>query len=259
MILDNSHIAFVNLDHRKDRLDHMTSELDRIGLHASRFPGLLPAQFREEKYSVMRNRTPGAIGCYMSQVGIMKQALELKKHAVVFEDDIIFCHDFNERIEYISKWTESHEWDVIWLGGTFHVPAFWHKKGRSGMNPDCSLQIGHDCETTDDIRIVRTFGAFSTFAYIVNIKSLQKVLTLLDDFLPKTIGIDYSFLALGNKINSFAFVPGCTRQIDNISDIGTGMTMFSGFAKLNGTIENSRYWYQPLMTDFDPSTFNFNA
>lgn len=259
-ILDQSYRAFVNLEHRKDRLEHMTEQLSRIGMTAERHRGILPNELKHKPgIQTMMNRTPGAVGCLFSQMGIMEKALELDRHAMVLEDDCIFCEDFNERMNIANEFLNGNAWDILWGGGTFHVPAFWHKIGRSGMEPNCSLQLGYDCQSTDNPRMVRTFGAFSTYAYIVNKNSIQKVLDLLNDFMPKTIGIDYSFIALGNKLTSFAFVPGCVRQLDNQSDIGDGMTIFSSFSKLNGTTENSKYWFQDRMEDFDPSTFNFNA
>jgi GR25 family glycosyltransferase involved in LPS biosynthesis len=180
------------------------------------------------------------------------------KNVMVLEDDVIFCSDFRKRLDYINKWADGKDWDIIWLGGTFHVPAFWHKKGGSGMPPNCSLELGYDCRSTDDERMIRTFGSFSTYAYIVNHKSIDRVLDVLESVKHRTIGIDYSFIATGDKLNTFAFVPGCCKQMDNLSDIGSGMTVFSGFSKLNGTEENSRYWWQDKMEDFDPKTFNFN-
>lgn len=252
MILDNSHIAFVNLSHRKDRLDHMTSELDRIGLHASRVSGMLPHEFPEDKYSVMRNRTPGAIGCHMSQVKIMTDALELNKHAFVMEDDIIFCSDFMERMEYISKWTETHEWDVVWLGASFHAPEpFWHPKGPSKMRPNCSANLGYDVLPTDDPRMVRTFGAYCTFAYIVNVKSIQKILDLFDKHIYESIGIDWLMIKIQPQLNCFSFVPGCIMQMDNMSDIGKGMTVWSG------QLNNGPYVWKDNMNDFDPTNFKW--
>ena len=211
-----------------------------------------------EKIQVMKHRTPGAIGCHFGQVDIMKTALENNQHAFVMEDDLIFCEDFNERMEIVSEFLDKNDWDVMWLGGTFHSPAFWHKKGQSGMHPNCSAQLGHDCETTNKERIIKTFGSFCTYAYIVNVNSIQKVIDLLDEHLHTSIGIDWLFIKLQPQLNTFAFVPGSVRQMDNQSDIGEGMTIFSGFSRLNGTEENSRYWYQNKMEDFDPKTFNFN-
>lgn len=250
--------AFVNLDHRTDRREHMERELARVGIDADRFPGIraqgTPLEQRPD-VQVMRNRTPGAIGCHFSQIAIMRRAFISERSAFVMEDDLIFCTDIQERLFHIKQFTDSHDWDVIWLGGTFHSPAFWHPHGPSRMKPDCSANLGRDCEPTDNPRMVRTFGAFSTFAYIVNYHSIEKVLVLLDKHLHESIGIDWLFIKIQPQLKCFAYVPGCVKQIDNQSDIGTGITKFSGFAQLNGTLENSRYWFQDRKEDFDSTTF----
>jgi GR25 family glycosyltransferase involved in LPS biosynthesis len=259
-MIENLYTGFLNMDHRVDRLDHMNKQLANVGLEAVRHKGKKPQEYNldDPKYRTMLNRTPGAIGCHEGQVEIMKTAQSIGANAMVLEDDVVFCSDFDERLSYMDEWTKTHSWDILWLGGTFHVPAFWHRVGVSGMPPNCSAQLGKDCESTDDERMIRTYGSFCTYAYIVNAKSIEKVLKMLEDFLPQTIGIDFSMIALSPKLETFAFVPGCCKQIDNISDIGTGMTVFSGFSKLNGTLENSRYWWQDKISDFEPSTFNFN-
>jgi len=256
--------SFVNMDHRVDRLSHMTEQLNRIGLNAVRTRGLRPEDVIERKIATpkqvgtMFRRTQGAIGCHFSQVQVMKDALNVGKHAFVMEDDLVFCEDFNERMDYISKWSDTHEWDVIWLGASFHIPPYWHCIGGSkDMRNNCSAELGRDCETTDDPRMIRTFGAFATFAYIVNVNSIQKILNMFDQHIHESIGIDFLFIKLQPQLKCFSFVPGCVRQIDNISDIGNGITYWSGFLKLNGTHENSAYVYQNLMTDFNPSTFNW--
>ena len=129
--------AFVNLDSRKDRLAHMEQQLNKVGVLAERHRGLLPSEVKNERTKVMERRTPGAIGCHYSQVGIMQAALSMGEHAWVMEDDIVFCEDFPERMAYIELWMEENEWDVFWLGGTFHSPAWWHPNGPSKMNPTC--------------------------------------------------------------------------------------------------------------------------
>jgi GR25 family glycosyltransferase involved in LPS biosynthesis len=190
----------------------------------------------------MLNRTPGAIGCHFSQVSIMKEALRRGEHAFVMEDDLVFCDDFEKRMDYITEFCADYDWDVIWLGGTFHVnPPYWHKK-----------TIGRDAEQTENARMFRTFGAFCTYAYIVNRASIGNILQLLDDIMPKSIGIDWAFIQLQPQLLTYAFVPGCIKQYDNKSDIGKGMTVFSGFAKLGP------YWFQPRMENFDPTTFDWH-
>lgn len=251
-ILD-SYISFINLDHRTDRLEHMTKELDRVGLRAIRQRGIpwKEADYQNPKYATMYNRTPGAIGCHLSQVEVMKTALEVGTHAMVLEDDIVFCDDFAERVVLIDNFLQGVEWDVLWLGASFHVPAFWHRIGKSGMPPDCSAQLGYDVEPTHDSRFVRTYGAYVTFAYIVNYNSIQKILNLFDEHIHTSIGIDWLFLKLQPRLKCYSFVPGCVMQIDNMSDIGNGMTVWSG------QLNNGPYVFQKRMEDFSPDNFQW--
>ncbi len=259
MLLNDSYIAFINLDSRQDRLVHMTTQLDRVEITAERVRGLLPSEVKVDprKVTVMQKRTPGAIGCHYSQVSIMEKALELGKHAWVMEDDLIFCEDFKDRIDVIDYKLKDFEWDVFWLGGTFHSPAWWHKPGHDRELPQCKCKLGKDCEPTETVRIMRTYGAFCTYAYIVNVKSLGKILKLLDENVHLSMGIDWLFIYLQPQLKTYAYVPGSIKQMDGQSDIGKGMTIFSGFSKLNGTIENSRYWYQERMKDFDPLSYEW--
>lgn len=257
--------SFVNMDHRLDRLQHMRQQLKRVGLEAVRTKGMKPQDVFQkglttpEKVGVMLRRTEGAIGCHFSQVQVMKDALGFEKHAFVMEDDLVFCEDFKERMEYISNWSESHEWDVIWLGASFHVPAYWHTRGGSNdRRSNCSVNLGRDCETTDDPRMIRTYGAFATFAYLVNVNSIQKILDLFDQNIHESIGIDWLFIKLQPQLKCFSFVPGCVKQMDNMSDIGHGITKWSGFLQLNSP-HPSDYVYKERMSDFEPTKFNWNA
>jgi len=257
-MIENLHASFINLDHRKDRLAHMTEQLKKISLPIERMRGIPWKEYlinnpeKAEAVTTMINRTPGAIGCHFSQVAVMEEAYKQQKHAGVFEDDVIFCDDFDKRLEYIDNWTESHDWDVIWLGASFHVnPPYWHKFGVSGMPPDCSAQLGKDCEPTDDPRLIRTYGAYVTFAYIVNYNSMDKIFKLFDEHLHTSIGIDWLFIKLQPQLKCFSFVPGCVMQGDWNSDIGNGMTVWSG------QLKNGPYVFQKRMEDFNPETFKW--
>lgn len=235
-LIKDSHAAFINLDHRKDRLKAMRRELQRAGIEAERFPGLKPDDVINklvpaEKVSVMKNRTPGAIGCHYSQVGVMMEAFTRNKHAFVMEDDLIFCSDFNERIAIFEDFLKDKPWDVIWLGGTYHKNPTWHAAGHPQL-PECNCTIGKDVEATDSKYIVRTYGAWSTYAYIVNKDSLDKIIQMLDEKVHLSMGIDWLFILLSPQLYTYAFVPGCVRQQDGRSDIGNGDTIFSNFKKL---------------------------
>lgn len=264
MTINDLYASFVNMDHRGDRLAHMEQQLNRIKLNAVRTRGMKPNEVIErgiatpEQCGVMFRRTQGAVGCHFSQVQIMRDALVDNKHALVMEDDLVFCEDFNARLQYIFNWTETHEWDVIWLGASFHVPPYWHNVGGSlDRRNDCSANLGRDCEVTDDPRMVRTWGAFATFAYLVNKNSMLRIFDLFDANIMYSIGIDWLFIKLQPQLKCFSFVPGCVKQMDSQSDIGDGITRWSGFLQLNGTRENSAYVYQEKMQDFDPTKFNW--
>lgn len=254
---ENCYFGFLNMDHRIDRLERMNYQLLGAGIQAVRHRGKRPEEYdlTDPKVQVMLNRTPGAIACQFGQMEIMRSAKDAGRHAIVFEDDILFCSDFTKRFDYICNWSKTHEWDIVWLGASFHVnPPYWHRHGQSGMPPDCSAQLGYDCLPTDDPHMIRTFGAYVTFAYIVNYESIDKILQYLDGFMHRTIGIDYSFIAAAKfqpDLKFFSFVPGCVMQIDNKSDIGKGDTIWSG------QLNNGPYVFQDKMENFDPTTYKW--
>ena len=264
MFSDNYYASFVNLSHRQDRFTHMMEQLNKHGINATRTAGMKVEDVENKlapshKLRTMLTRTPGAVGCHFAQCQVMKDALARDKHAIVFEDDIVFCEDFAKRWAYIENWMQSNEWDVFWLGSSFHVnPPYWHRKeGSQDVRNNASAGLGYDAKLTGDPRIIRTYGAFATFAYVVNKNSIQKIFDLFDEHLHESIGIDWLFIQLEPQLKTFAFLPGCVKQIDNQSDIGNGVTVWSGFFQLNGTKENSAYVYQERMEDFEPSNFNW--
>jgi GR25 family glycosyltransferase involved in LPS biosynthesis len=245
-MIDHSFISYVNLEKRPERRAKMEAELKRVGIPAVRTRGMLPEEYSGSNARIqgMRNRTQkGAIGCYFSQLSIMERAAGMKKHAFVMEDDLLFCDDFLDRMQIINQFCDNNPWDVIWLGATFHVnPPYWHKD-----HPPF-----RDAELTDNPRMIRTYAAFCTYAYIVNYFSIHRVMGLLEEYLPKSWGIDHSFIHIEPQLFTYAFVPGSVIQYDHQSDIGDGVTMFSNFKKLGP------YWFAKRMSEFDPTTFNWN-
>lgn len=255
-LLNDCYASYLNLDHRLDRREHMEKELFRVGIDAIRTRGRLPNEYdlSDNKLSVMKNRTAGAIGCHYGQVSIMEEALSQNKHAFVMEDDLVFCSDFQERIKLADKFLKDKDWAILWMGGTYHIstgnsPTWWHKLGHSPDLPQCKCTLGVDVEATDDKHFVRTYGAFSTHGYIVNAKYLDTVLSYLEDNIHLSMGIDWLMILLQPNINAYAFVPGIAKQLDNQSDIGNGMTIFSGFSMLGA------HWWQDKMEDFDYEKF----
>jgi hypothetical protein len=119
----------------------------------------------------------------------------------------------------------------------------------------CKCSLGKDVERLDDERMVRVFGMFSTHAYVIRYGAIPKILALLNEVMSFTIGIDFSLILHQPNLRCFAFMPGTVKQYNAVSDIGQGITYFENFSKLNGSIENSAYWWQDRMENFNPNTF----
>lgn len=252
-ILDSCWAKYINLDHRTDRKDHMEKELKRVGIKAKRFKAFKTSEhpWTEWKVGTMLRRTPGAIGCWYSQCNLLAEAYQLDKHCFVMEDDLVFCDDFHERLNYLEKFLEEKSFDILWFGGTVHLnPAWWHKEGHQ-QEIRCTCNLKRDAETTEDPRIIRTYGAFSTHAYFVHKDSILKVLTMLDSIIGHSIGIDAAFIELAPQLTCYMMLPGMIKQFDNRSDIGSGITYYSGFEKLGP------YFWKNKMEEFDPIGFNF--
>lgn len=254
MLLNDCYVSFLNLNHRTDRLEHIQSVMNKAGLVAERTRGKSPNEFdlNDPKFQVMKNRTPGAIGCWLGQVEIMKKALEQGKHAYVWEDDCEICDDYIERFEIISDFLEDKNWQIMWGGATFHShrDTWWHRQPHNELLPDCTCSYNADFLPTNDKRFVKTLGCFCTYNYIVNKDYIPTLIQFLDDTIHTSIGIDHAMIMLQPYINSYAFIPGSVRQIDNRSDIGFGDTIFSGFAALGS------HWYQKSRNDFNYDLFN---
>ncbi len=236
---------FLNLPHRTDRLAHIISQIDRVGIIAQRHEAQYPSDFdaNDPKLQVMFRRTPGAVPCHYGQVAIMETALKKNMNALVLEDDCVFCRDFNERMVIVDEFLNSHDWDVFWLGGTYHNAPIWHGAGHPNrdIRGHCDCALNMDWEETDNPKIRRTYGIWSTYAYIVNIDSLPKVLDLLEKNVHKSMGIDWLFITLEPELYTYCFNPGMVKQKDMSSDIGKGVTEFSRFKSLG------EHWYRDLM------------
>lgn len=252
-LLNDCYVSFLNLDCRPDRLIHIQNELKRVGINAERTKGKLPQEFNlnDPKIQVMKNRTAGAIGCHYGQVEIMQKALDAGKHAFIMEDDCILCSDIKERLDISTEFLSDKDWTALWLGGTYHAnnPAWWHKFGHSPDLQQCKCTLGIDAEKTDYKYFVRTYGCFSTHCYIINHKHIKNVLDFLDKYVHLSMGIDWLMILMQPNVETYAFVPGCARQLDNMSNIGQGITNFSSFARLGD------HWFQDKMEYFNYYNF----
>src|SRR3990167_4472585 len=164
----------------------MEREPARVGAEAERFPALRPDAYDgpPDRIAAMLARPQrGAIGCWLSQRAVLMLGLELggERDVLVLEDDVEFCDDLGERIDYCYDrlLVVDPEWDVLSLGACFHVPAVWHAADA----------IRRDAEPTLDPRIVRVSGSWFTWAWIVRRGSLERVVSVLDEGLAVSWGV----------------------------------------------------------------------
>lgn len=258
------HIGYVNLKHRIDRKEKMEVELKRVGLEAERFEAILTKdhKWNIHPYQKMFARTPGAIGCYLSQIAVMELAHKKGKGVVVLEDDLVIGSDAKERLDYIENFvnTKEPDTDIIFLGGTVHCgPTHWHTIPHEPMlRKYCNCRLNRDMERIDDERMVRVYGMFSTHAYAIPFEKIPKIVGILKILMEHSIGIDFSLIVVQPQLKCFAYLPGIIKQYNAVSDIGNGaITYFENFSKLNGSIENSAYWWQDRADQFNPFTFDW--
>ena len=228
--------TYVNLESRPDRDAEIRKELSCVGISADRFDACTGEQYTGPKAAVANYAKPGQIGCMLSHVTIAGHAAKQKRGIVgVFEDDAILCNDFVERLRYIES-NFNEPWDIFFLGSTFHPQPTWHKD---------TLGVGKDFELTRTRHIVRAFGTWNTYAYLLNCQSAGRVLDLLWRNMHRSLAIDHLLILIQPELQCFCFTPGMAIQRDGWSDITKSHSTFSLFLPLGPHI-----WAERL-SDFD--------
>jgi len=108
---DIKHAFYINLDHRTDRKEHVEEQMKIMNINATRFNAVK-----------MEN---GAIGCSMSHLKLLQNAIVNKlEHILILEDDITFL-DPELFKEQFKKFMEIHKnnWDVIIFAGN-NLPPY---------------------------------------------------------------------------------------------------------------------------------------
>lgn len=198
---DIQHTFYINLEHRVDRKEHIETQLSIIGLKATRFNAIK-----------MDN---GAIGCSMSHLKILQNAVNNNlKHVLILEDDIIFLQPdvFKEQFNKFIK-NHKNNWDVILFAGN-NIPPY---------------------ETTDET-CIKVKKCQTTTGYLVNghyIKILmQNVKMGLTNLIHRPTeqslyAIDKFWFILQNVGKWYLITPVTVIQQEGYSDIEKKQTNYS--------------------------------
>jgi len=105
------HTFFINLEERKDRLEHIENELKKIGVIG-------------ERINAIKSIKQGAIGCTLSHIQCIKTAKQRDyPYVCIMEDDIEFRNPelFQTQLKKFVENTEI-QWDVLLLAANVVPP-----------------------------------------------------------------------------------------------------------------------------------------
>ncbi|MDP6525947.1 MAG: glycosyltransferase family 25 protein [Kiritimatiellia bacterium] len=104
-----STMFYINLDSSRERRQHAESEFSRIGIVVERFSAIRPD-------SKGGHRNTGVLGCKLSHLAVLRCARENKlKNIVIFEDDVLFSAEFEQRVDMVIRDLLEHKWDLFYF------------------------------------------------------------------------------------------------------------------------------------------------
>jgi glycosyl transferase, family 25 len=193
-LLDN--IYCVNLDKSKDRWKYIKNIGDKIGINIKRFSAINGKKLNNIKqyctdkyYNIMKNQKNiyGNVGCYLSHLNLWKKIYNnMISHAIIIEDDIILKDTFKKEL-YDTLKKIPDNWDIIYLGITRPCGKKINNNIYIHKHPQCNKDNG------------------GTFGYIVNRKSLYKLIRFADCKINKMI--DHKMRDLFHKLNIYIIYP----------------------------------------------------
>ena len=220
----------INLDSRTDRLENANKEFKKISWSFNRYSAILGKNIKNFPSYGLKY---GEIGCIASHFDIIRKECLAKSDVpiIIVEDDIQFSDYFLEKITFLEDNFKFIDWDILYLGGYYHLPENI-PKGWYNYNFNSPYMFNNKFKTfhhTSVKHIHMTHSLFTTHCYVINPKSLEKIYDLLRTeiykpcprVLNKTRSLDqiYQNLQEEGKIIAFTYTPGLTTQIVSKSDI----------------------------------------
>jgi GR25 family glycosyltransferase involved in LPS biosynthesis len=184
---------FINLEHRKDRLEHVTTQLKLVGIIGERMNAVKMKQ--------------GAIGCTLSHIKCLEMAKERGwEHVFICEDDITFTNP-KLLLKNINKFWENKDinWDVLIIGGN-NCPPY------ERVNDYC-IKVS-SCQTTTGYIVKRDY--YDTL--IANFRESVKNL-LREPHNKSMYALDMYWKQLQRKDNWYMIIPVTVVQKEDYSDI----------------------------------------
>lgn len=192
-------IVYINLDKRKDRLEHMCMELEKI-------PGLDPKKIH--RFAAIED---GLVGCLKSHLAVVQMAVEKKwTNVLIFEDDF--------------TWEEGD------LEHSFaRMAEFWkHHQADFGFIQLAHIGLKESSEIEDEPGLYRVFSATNAAGYWVHERAYAALIRVYEAACEPLAATHahwlYSNDIVWDKVRSalptYAFFPRLGYQCAGYSDLG---------------------------------------
>ena len=194
---DIKHIFYINLESRPDRQKHVESQLNSLGLKATRFNAIT------HKY--------GAIGCSLSHLMLLKHAkVNNLEHILIMEDDITFLNP-SQFIQNINNCLSTHkDFDVLLIAG--------NNMGEYENLSKYCVKVNY-CQTTTGYLVKKHYYDKLIQNYEEGIKNLIKYITTKNKKLINYFSIDCYWFKLQKIDNWYLVVPLTIIQKSDYSNI----------------------------------------
>jgi Glycosyltransferase family 25 (LPS biosynthesis protein) len=181
----------INLRRRPDRWDRMLHQFRRHDIR-----GVIrhdAVDGRELTPPAEWTHGRGAYGCLLSHLELVRKAQENRLPAVlIFEDDVVFHDDFQERFEEYSA-RVPEDWDAIFMGGI-------HIADPAPISPG----------------VAKLTEAFSTYAYGLRNKAYA---AFLSDAQTQKRPVDHTTREMQRDFRFYCFTPHLAWVTEDYSDI----------------------------------------
>jgi GR25 family glycosyltransferase involved in LPS biosynthesis len=193
-------IYCINLDEREDRWLKMEDQFNKIDYNVQR----VEAEVGTEDDFNPNNRTMGQLGCLKSHLKVIEDAIENDyENILIFEDDVVICDDFNERLIKMMNYVPEN-WATIYLGGNCYHEHEKHIPYKETVNK----------------YIKRNNQVYGTWAIIINKKIFENLKHLYKYRIYNADGVHVHIIQ--KNYESYSILPfmcHITLDVSNITDI----------------------------------------
>jgi GR25 family glycosyltransferase involved in LPS biosynthesis len=191
--------SYLNLEHAKDR----RANIEKCFHSASLIFNRIDAIYGKNAPFKIQGVSESQIGCYLTHMKALAVHTDSNDHLMILEDDSYFDESITIANELIEKFN-SH-WDIIYLDSTIvevndylNLTTILYKNIHNTLSTSPFL---HEIKPNQTL--------YGTHGYIINKKSKDKILSMLNEHLPigKPIDNIYSINIRNNKLSAFIILP----------------------------------------------------